>query len=123
MVGQLEQVAHARQLTVGHHADPSVPWPGKTPRNALMKRGDILLLSAYTPHQSQFNTTLDEVRWSLDLRFQRVGEPNGRAPQPSFVVRSRSNPASEERDYNSWRWKHQQGQEQAKVGVWPSGRH
>ena len=88
-----------------------------------MKRGDIILLSAYTPHRSQFNTTLDEVRWSLDLRFQRVGEPNGRAPQPSFVVRSRSNPSSEERDYSSWRRKHIAGQEQAKVGVWPSGRH
>ena len=51
----LPDVAPARELVTGHHANPGDAWPGATPRNCLMKRGDVLLLSSYTPHQSTFN--------------------------------------------------------------------
>ena len=60
---------------------------------------------------------------SMDLRFQKVGEPNGRAPQPSFVVRSRAEPSAEERDFEVWQAKHAEGRERAAVGTWPTGRH
>jgi hypothetical protein len=46
--------------------------PRASPKDCIMRRGDMLLLSAYTPHRSQFNRS-DGVRWSMDLRFQRVG--------------------------------------------------
>ena len=44
------------------------------------------------PHRSTLNKT-DEVRWSMDLRYQ-TGTPSGRPYYPDFAVRSRSNPAS-----------------------------
>ncbi|MYA23933.1 MAG: hypothetical protein F4Z30_14650 [Gemmatimonadetes bacterium] len=50
--------------------------------------------------------TADTVRWSMDLRYQETGTPTGRPFHPDFVARSRSNPASELRDYDEWcrRW-------------------
>ena len=38
--------------------------------------GDVLLLNNIVPHRSLPNTS-EGVRWSLDLRWQRTGEPNG----------------------------------------------
>ena len=38
--------------------------------------GDVLFLNNIVPHRSLPNTS-DGVRWSLDLRWQRTGEPNG----------------------------------------------
>eukprot|EP01051_Picozoa_sp_SAG22_P000318 SAG22_NODE_7_length_40155_cov_25.241356_31_plen_485_part_00 len=121
----LPGVAAAKQLTLGHHDDPAVPWPGAMPMDCLMQKGDILLLSAYTPHQSTFNLS-GSVRWSLDLRFQKVGEPNGRAPQPSFTVRSRRDSRTEERSFASWRAKHEQASSvlaECASDAFPQGRH
>lgn len=57
--------------------------------------GDVLFLNNLVPHRSLPNTS-DGVRWSLDLRWQRPGEPDGfyglkpplvlaKADDPSFV--------------------------------------
>ncbi|MDE0015023.1 MAG: hypothetical protein OXU51_02465, partial [Candidatus Poribacteria bacterium] len=35
-------------------------------------RGDLILLSRFTPHRSEPNTS-DRCRWSLDLRYQTTG--------------------------------------------------
>ena len=40
-------------------------------------RGDLILLSRFTPHRSQPNTS-DRCRWSLDLRYQPTGQHTGR---------------------------------------------
>lgn len=75
--------------------------------DAEMQRGDILLMSKFTPHRSQMNVT-NTVRWSLDCRFQKTGEPTGRHFWPEFVVQSRSNPELVQGDYDEWcrRWVH-----------------
>lgn len=39
-------------------------------------RGSVLLLNSLLPHRSLPNTS-EGIRWSLDLRWQRAGEPNG----------------------------------------------
>jgi phytanoyl-CoA hydroxylase len=66
-----------------------------------MDKGDVLLMHKQTPHRSTANNA-DVVRWSMDLRYQQTGTPTGRPYNPDFVARSRSNPASEFRDYDEW---------------------
>lgn len=67
-----------------------------------MRAGSVLLMHSRTPHSSTANTTSDEVRISLDLRYQRVGTPTGRSQFPEFTARSRSNPESELHDWEAW---------------------
>ena len=82
---------------------PSMPQV--EPCDCVMRRGDLLLMSAYTPHHGHQNRG-DRVRWSIDLRFQKTGTPTGRAEFPEVVVQSRSDPASVQDDYDEWcrRW-------------------
>ncbi|MBT3342172.1 MAG: mitomycin antibiotic biosynthesis protein [Gemmatimonadetes bacterium] len=70
-----------------------------------MAAGDVLLMHKLTPHQSTPNRTQD-IRWSLDLRYQPVGTPTGRGFYPDFTVRSRHDPSAVSEDYATWcgRW-------------------
>ena len=74
--------------------DGAVPQP--------MEPGDVLLLHRRTAHASLPNVS-EDIRWSLDLRFNPTGQATGRSVHPEFVARSRSRPASELRDANVWR--------------------
>ena len=65
-----------------------------------MKKGDVLFVHKLTPHGSDFNNT-DMVRWSMDLRYQKTGEPSPRPEWPSVIVRSRRDPHSET-SYQDW---------------------
>lgn len=67
-----------------------------------MKRGDVLFLHRHTCHRALPNRS-NRVRWSLDLRYNPVGQPTGRDVFPGFVARSRANPESELRDAGRWR--------------------
>ena len=67
-----------------------------------VKSGGAVFLHPLTPHASLANRT-QGFRWSFDIRFNRSGEPTGRAHFPDFVARSRANPASELRDWRAWR--------------------
>ena len=60
----------------------------------------------FTPHCSQINQT-ENVRWSIDLRFQKTGTPTGRHFWPEFVLRSKEDPSRVQGDYGEWcsRWK------------------
>jgi phytanoyl-CoA hydroxylase len=83
--------------------DSQLP-PGK-PRPLPMKPGSVLLMTQSTVHSSLDNVTTDQVRISLDLRYQPTGQPTGRpvfAPA-GFVARSRSHPETELRDPARWR--------------------
>ncbi|MCZ6635898.1 MAG: phytanoyl-CoA dioxygenase, partial [bacterium] len=53
------------------------------------------------PHGSLVNET-DTVRWSMDLRYQAMGQPTGRWYVPGFVARCRSNSALETPDCEAW---------------------
>lgn len=75
-------------------------------RNAVslsMRPGNVLLMHPRTPHSSLENRTTDQVRISMDLRYQPVGTPTGRPQFPGFVARSRSHPEEELRDPSHWR--------------------
>ena len=65
------------------------------------KRGDIILLTARTVHDSLPNVS-DNIRWSLDLRYNPIGQPTGRDSFPGFVARSKESPESELHDAEVW---------------------
>lgn len=67
-----------------------------------VKAGGAVLFHPMTPHASLPNLS-NGFRWSFDLRFNRTGQPTGRAHFPEFVARSRSAPDSELRDWRQWR--------------------
>jgi len=46
---------------------------------------------------------VDGFRRSFDIRYNRTGEPTGRAYFPGFVARSRAAPQTELRDWRAWR--------------------
>lgn len=73
--------------------DRGVPLP--------MAPGDVLFLHRRTAHASLSNVS-DEIRWSLDLRFNPTGQATGRSAHPEFVARSRIAPTSVLRDAAAW---------------------
>ena len=89
-----------------------------------VRAGGVILFDPLTIHSSLTNQT-EHVRWSFDLRYNVTGDPTGRPMFPSFVARSKSNPATELRDPNEWRslWSATQRQLIAKPPVeihrWP----
>lgn len=67
-----------------------------------MEPGSALFMTRTTPHSSLPNES-DTIRWSMDLRYNPVGQPTGRPEFPGFVARSRANPPSELTDPVEWR--------------------
>ena len=68
-----------------------------------MRAGSALFFNRHLVHGSGDNTTTDQVRISLDLRYQPTGQASGRPMFPSFVARSKSDPGSELHDPADWR--------------------
>jgi phytanoyl-CoA hydroxylase len=66
-----------------------------------MQPSDVLLMNRLTMHASLPNQS-DDIRWSLDLRYNPIGQPTGRGWFPGFVARSRTAPDSELRDADEW---------------------
>ncbi len=66
-----------------------------------LMRGDVLIMHRLTPHGSLPNVS-QNLRCSLDLRFNPVGQPTGRGAFPGFVARSRAHPETELRDPAAW---------------------
>ncbi|HIG56586.1 MAG TPA: hypothetical protein EYG11_01435 [Candidatus Latescibacteria bacterium] len=64
-----------------------------------------MLLHKLIPHHSTPNLT-DNIRWSIDLRYQKTGTPTDRVRYPAFITRSRSQPGAKYTDYEEWyqRW-------------------
>ncbi len=79
--------------------------PDVTPIDCDMNRGDILFFNSFVPHRGLVNRS-DQVRWTMDLRFQKTGTPTGRPTYPEFILRSESDPTSVQDDYDEWceRW-------------------
>ncbi len=76
---------------IGGHR--SIPLP--------VKSGGVVVFHPKAPHASLVNKT-DHFRWSFDIRYNVTGQPTGREHFPSFVARSRKNPATELRDPQKW---------------------
>eukprot|EP00937_MAST-01D_sp_MAST-1D-sp2_P004646 g4646.t1 len=91
----------------GTTIDPAVLAKDAQGTVCEMQRGDVLLIHRYCPHRGQLNRG-DTVRWSIDLRFQKTGEPTGRHFWPAFVLRSTAAPETVQSDYAQWvaRWRH-----------------
>lgn len=66
-----------------------------------MRPGDVLFLNKLTMHASLENRS-EDIRWSLDLRYNPTGQATGRAWFPSFVARARGDPTRELRDPDAW---------------------
>ena len=65
------------------------------------RRGDIILLNRFIIHSSLPNQS-DRCRWSLDLRYQPIGQHTGRTAHPNFVVRSQRHPDHILTNYDQW---------------------
>ena len=76
--------------------------PTERARPLPMRAGSILLMTRRTLHASLDNATKDQVRLSLDLRYQPTGQPTGRPFFPGFVARSAARPGSVLRDPEAW---------------------
>ena len=69
-----------------------------------MRAGSVLLMTQRTVHSSLENQTHDDVRISMDLRYQPIGQPSGRpafAPA-GFIARSKAHPETELHDAAVW---------------------
>ena len=69
--------------------------------NCEVDTGDVLMtmervIHRSTPHQTKM------VRWSLDLRYCRIGLPTGRKNVPGFVARSHNQPESVAKSHHEW---------------------
>ncbi len=67
-----------------------------------MKPGSALFMTSRTVHSSLDNLTDDQVRISLDLRYQPIGQPTGRPAFPGFVARSAAFPEAELHNPDEW---------------------
>jgi phytanoyl-CoA hydroxylase len=92
---------HCVSPVLGNHlpekffdANRAIPLP--------MNRGSALFMNRTTPHCSLSNES-EDVRWSMDLRYNPTGQPTGRPEFPGFVARSRRDPASELGDPSVWK--------------------
>ncbi|MGH9511408.1 MAG: phytanoyl-CoA dioxygenase family protein [Terriglobales bacterium] len=92
-------------------------------RSLPMKAGDVLFFQKKLMHSS-FPNTSNGIRWSFDLRYNRVGQPTGRPWLPGFVARSRSHPEVELKDPTEWAdlWLQARSHLAAGEGIKPSSR-
>jgi len=67
-----------------------------------VKYGSVLLLNNVIPHRSLPNYS-DGIRWSLDLRWQRGGEPNGfHSLKPSLLMKAADAPYDGTVQWGEW---------------------
>jgi ectoine hydroxylase-related dioxygenase (phytanoyl-CoA dioxygenase family) len=66
-----------------------------------LKRGDVLFMHRLTCHAA-FPNLSRNVRWSMDLRYNPIGQATGREDFPGFVARSRAHPETELHDAKAW---------------------
>jgi phytanoyl-CoA hydroxylase len=84
----------------GLHIPDHFLAPGQ-PVALPMKPGDLLFMHKKTMHASLSNES-DDIRWSMDLRYNPVGHPSGRPSFPSFVARSKQHPEQVLDDPKVW---------------------
>ena len=63
--------------------------------------GDIILLNKYLLHCSLPNKSKN-FRISMDLRYNKAGQPSGRDPLPSFVINSKNKNKVKIKNYKQW---------------------
>jgi hypothetical protein len=112
--GCLQVIPHSHRAGIATHCPggslhiPDAMVPAERARPLPMPPGSVLLMTQRTMHSSLDNVTDDQVRISMDLRYQPVGQPTGRpafAPA-GFVARSKAHPEQVLADPSEWarRW-------------------
>ena len=99
--GRLEKRAVATPSGAGGATIKEEAMPNVKPLPVPVKKGGVVFMHKLTPHRSTPNFTKG-VRWSLDLRYQPIGQPTGRAWWPDFVAQSVSHPDQVLTDYDLW---------------------
>lgn len=99
-------------LHKNHMASQQVPVPAKA--------GDVIFMHKLTKHASLTNKSVDEVRWSFDLRYSPTKQNTGRECFPGFVARSRSNPQNELNDPQAWAEMWQEARSKISKGETPN---
>ncbi len=104
MPGVWRQGFLAHQAEGGTTIRPDL-LPGAPQRPVPVKKGGVIFMHRHTPHRSTPNYS-QQVRWSVDLRYQPTGTPTGRPFHPEFIVRSRRDPSLVCTDFDEWsrRW-------------------
>jgi hypothetical protein len=82
---------------------PPASMPAREPVDLPMRRGSVLILHKRTLHSALPNTTADEVRISMDLRYQPLPEPSGRPQFPTFLVRGEQEAGQPAATWQQWR--------------------
>jgi hypothetical protein len=67
-----------------------------------MRRGDVLFLHSRTLHRALPNMSANEVRISMDLRYQPVESPTGRPQFPCFLVRGEQGAGRPTATWQEW---------------------
>lgn len=98
--GCLEVIPHAHRDGVLLHQRvperfyleiPEAVLPDVEPVVVPVSFGSVLLLTNLTPHRSIPNVS-EQVRWSVDARYQDAAQPTGYQPEAGFLARSRRYP-------------------------------
>ncbi len=66
-----------------------------------VKRGSVLFVHKLLVHASYANQS-DDIRWSIDLRYNPTEQPPVRSYFPGFIARSRTHPETESHDPAEW---------------------
>lgn len=117
--GCLEVIPHAHQDGVFKHRHsekfyleiPDEALPDVEPIVVPMEFGSILLFTNLTPHRSIPNVS-NQVRWSVDSRYQDAAKPTGYQPEAGFLARSKNQPndvVKTPEDFKRIREEHQPG--------------
>jgi len=107
---QVLEGSHSREDLLPHCPLPQIGIPdefidAKDVRPLPVDAGGVVIFHPMCAHNSLENNT-DGIRWSFDLRYNKTGQPTGRAQFPEWIARSRQNPETELRDPQEWanRW-------------------
>lgn len=97
--GCLEVIPHAHREGVFRHRHsetfyleiPDDALPDVEPAVVPCQFGSVLLFTNLTPHRSIPNVS-NQVRWSVDSRYQDAAKPTGYQPEAGFLARSSLQP-------------------------------
>ncbi|MDE0492503.1 MAG: phytanoyl-CoA dioxygenase family protein [Acidimicrobiaceae bacterium] len=102
-------------------SEPYVPpavLEGLEERPLPVRRGGVVLFDKLNAHRSLPNCS-GAMRWSMDLRYNPIGQGTGRPAFPAFVARSTQQPESELRDFETWKAMWEDAREEIVGGEYP----
>ena len=86
-------------------SEPYVPpavLAGMEERPLPVRRGGVVLFDKLNVHRSLPNRS-GSMRWSMDIRYNPVGQGSGRPAFPAFVARRAQHPESVLDDFETWK--------------------